>query len=145
MAAPHVDIRLYCRFSLLQQETISWCNIIEKWHRALLQNSVDSVKEVFNYNCSSITPTPRVDDLLTRDIRFTIFLAPPLRRESIPGDLVTQFGGLGRKILTPYHTTARGLRCSVFPNSLQHFHRQNSTDHSVSTTFPEHSSTPDEL
>ena len=28
-----------------------------------------------------------------------------------PGDLVTYFGGLGRKILTPYPTTARGLRC----------------------------------
>ena len=28
-----------------------------------------------------------------------------------PGDLVTQFGGLGRKILTPYPTTARGRRC----------------------------------
>ena len=27
----------------------------------------------------------------------------------MPGDLVTQFGGLGRKILTPYPTTARGL------------------------------------
>ena len=51
-----------------------------------------------------------------------------------PGDLVTLFGGLGRKILTPYPTTARGLRC-CFLNSLQHFHRQNSTDHSVSTTF----------
>ena len=33
------------------------------------------------------------------------------RSLKVPGDLVTKFGGLGRKILTPYPTTARGLRC----------------------------------
>ena len=30
--------------------------------------------------------------------------------EVIPGDLVTSFGGLGRKNLTPYPATAHGLR-----------------------------------
>ena len=50
---------------------------------------------------------------------------------TVPGDLVTQFGGLGRKILTPYPTTARGLRCcSQTPCSIS------AADHSVSTTFP---------
>ena len=42
-------------------------------------------------------------------IYFVSHLAKPFPTIPLSGDLVTYFGGLGRKILTPYPTTARGL------------------------------------
>ena len=46
----------------------------------------------------------RVKDVLKKSFR-----DKGLKEE--PGDLMTQFGGQGRKIFRPYPTTARGLRC----------------------------------
>ena len=48
------------------------------------------------------------------------------------GDVIRRTGKKNFKAVS--HNRARPS--VLFPNSLQYFHRQNSTDHSVSTTFP---------
>ena len=55
-----------------------------------------------------------------------------IQKESAPGDVIWRTGKKNFKAVS--HSRARPY--VLFPNSLQHFHRQNSTDRSVSTTFP---------
>ena len=50
----------------------------------------------------------------------------------LSGDVIWRTGNKNVNVVS--HNRARPQ--VLFPNSLQHFHCQNSTDHSVSTTFP---------
>ena len=50
-------------------------------------------------------------DMQIRKLKNVNFSPFPFHLCHEPGDLVMSFGGLGRKILTLYPTTVRGLRC----------------------------------